>query len=68
MTDDLIRKKFPAFEPGLKGEWDGKRRPVADPGTRGKVPPRVRPRSFGPDSEGYQSHEDRIRAMIGGRQ
>lgn len=68
MADGLIRKKFPPFEPGLKGEWDGKRRPVADPGTRGKTTPRVRPRSFGPDVDQHESHEDRIRAMIGGGQ
>lgn len=66
MTDSLIRPKVPAFQPSLE-PWDGGKRRPTDPGTRNKQPPRVRLRSFD-SGDRYQSHEDRLRAKIGGGQ
>lgn len=70
MTDSLIRPKLQS-DFGLGGQWGGDTRRPVDPGTRrSNQRPARRSRAgagprFGDPGEGL-SHDDRLRAMIGG--
>ncbi|OAI29932.1 hypothetical protein A1351_23215 [Methylosinus sp. R-45379] len=68
MTDNIKRQTVPT-QFGLTGPWGGGTRRPVDPGTNRQQPARrSRARSypkFGDEGEAT-SHEDRLRAMIGG--